>query len=343
MRFVLFLIFLGSLVLSCNDDKVSNVHEATPGKVDTAESGDADTDADADSDTDTDTDADPPTCEEQCGMELAVRLREEWGVPILTQNESVDFDWGEPSEVAEGIVSGFWPPVPDFPNVDVYPDAYNAATEILNDTYGWNWCCSVLDWAAEYHTPEYVTVHHTAGDFGTCDQYIQYVYDFHTFGQDHGWGDAGYQIIVCEDEPGVVTVYEGRYSGSTDLGRDPFSSIYVIGAHVSDHNTGNVGISLVGDFTSTAPDDAQFETYSRVVARVFYEAGLTDTSVLQGHRDWSGASTDCPGDQFYPLIPELQERIDYCQSECGIVPPSAFGPRAPNATLSSHEYLGENH
>lgn len=290
----------------------------------------------------------PDECTDQCGMNLTVRLRETWGTSIITQNQSVGYNWTDAQDVAAGIAAGNYPPMPDWPDVSTYPSAYNNATWYLNNWYSWNWCCSALDWPAEYHSPYMVTIHHTAGEFGTCDEYVTWVYNYHTFGPDHGWGDVGYQLLVCEED-GVVTIYEGRYSGSTDLARDAFSSIWVIGAHVSGYNTGNVGISLVGDFSSTAPSADELETVIRVAVRVYYETGLSDTSGLYGHRDLG--STECPGDELYSQLDRVRERINYCQNECGFAPPMAPltapmltpipGPAA--GFSSSREEFGNNH
>lgn len=352
------------LLTACDNDPDMRTKNGPPGSGDTSVGDSAqDTETDThDSDTSGGTDSNPDTghtdtapdecanAEELCGMDLTVRLREEWGASITGQNLSVGYDWSRASEVAEGIASGYYPPVPDFPDVSTYPDAYNDATDILNSEYGWGWCCSVLDWAAEYHTPQFVTVHHTAGSFGTCDEYVQWVFNYHAMGQDHGWGDAGYQFLVCEESPGNVVLYEGRFSGDTSPSRDPFSSIWVIGAHVGDHNTGNVGVSLVGDFSSIAPNADQFEFYSQVIARVFYETQLDDPETeLYGHRDW-GSGTECPGEEFYALLPEMTDRVEWCQQTCGITQRGMRARRSHTAsehnvtvTPSLHESAGDEY
>lgn len=330
-----------------DDDTTDNGDDDSAGDDDTTVVDDDSSPVDDDTVDDDTSDDDDTTSDEcadaanLCGQNLTVRLREDWGAGIPTQNVSSGYNWSDPSEVAEGIAAGYYPPVPSWPDVSVYPDAYNDATVILNDDYGWDWCCSVLDWPADYHAPDMVTIHHTAGAFGTCDEYVEWVYNFHTFGQYHGWGDVGYQLLVCEDSPGVVTLYEGRYSGSISPTRNPFSSIWVIGAHVAGYNTGNVGISLVGDFSTVAPDADEFETIQRVAARVYYELGLTDTTELYGHRDLG--STECPGNMLYNQLDAVRDRINWCQNTCGIWPKARMTApvSGPFVTESSKEGFGD--
>jgi hypothetical protein len=297
--------------------------EGLPDGADTdgAEPGDTDTDGDTDADSDTDagddtgTTADP--MDEACGMNLnssdQIDLRGiGWGTGIATQNASAGYDWDNPYDVAEGIaVAGLYPPVPDFGDVSIYPDAYNEATDILNEDYGWGWCCSVLDWAAEYHDPIYITIHHTAGRFDDVLEYTEFVYNYHTYGPDHGWGDVGYQRLVGRDaDDGEVHHIEGRFSGDDSPDRDTWGSLWVIGAHVGDNNTDNVGISTIGTYTDEAPDAETLAALKAHAARTAYEIGLTDTSLIVGHRDW--ASTECPGQELYDLLPEIREHVQQC-------------------------------
>lgn len=317
---------------------------------DTATDSDSDTDTGVDTDTGTDTDTAPDECANAahlCGMDLddQIELRGiGWGVGITTQNESSGYDWTDPSDVARGIaVGGLFPPVPDFPDTTVYPAAYDSATDILNSTYGWGWCCSTLDWPAEYDTPEYVTIHHTAGRFDDVTAYVEYVYNFHTFGEDHGWGDIGYQGLIGRDaDDDEIHHFEGRYSGDSSRSRNPWGSINVVGACVANHNTGNTCIAAIGDYSTSPPDAETFAALEAHTARVFYETGLTDTSHLIGHRDWDGASTECPGQALYDLLPTMRAHVDWCQNTCGLVPPPHMRQQVTGSAMkSSHEAFGD--
>ncbi|MBI4407777.1 MAG: N-acetylmuramoyl-L-alanine amidase [Candidatus Kerfeldbacteria bacterium] len=307
---------------------------------------DSDTDADSDSDSDTDTDSGTDECvdaAELCGMNLDSQIELRgigWGVGITTQYEGY-VDWTDAEQVAAGIAAGYYPPVPSFPDVSSYPTAYNDATWYLNNWYGWNWCCSALDWPAEYHNPEYITIHHTAGRFDDVLDYTEFVYNYHTFGPDHGWGDIGYQRLVGRDaDDGEIHHIEGRYSGDDSPSRDPWGSLWVIGAHVGDHNTNNAGISVIGTYTDAPPDVETLVAIKAHAARTAYEIGLTDTSNILGHRDW--ASTECPGEELYALLPEIRDHVDWCQNTCGLTPPSQFASSVLEPTIiSSREQFGD--
>lgn len=316
MRYYLFLL---ALLFGCTSDPVDDddilPDDDTTTDDDSSVSDDdsitPDDDATTDDDTADDDDTSPPDeCAEAdvvCGQTITTVHRSTWGASLVTQNQSV-YDWTDPEDVAAGIVDGYYPPMPDWPSVSVFPQAYNDATWYLNNWYSWGWCCSVLDWPPEEHWPTAVTVHHTAGNTSDCDTYIAWVANYHIFGEGHGWGDIGYQMMVCEDAAGLH-IYEGRMCTSND----DFSSMWCIGAHASGYNDGYVGISLVGDFTSVSPTVSELDTLTAVVARVMFEADI-DSSDLYGHRDFG--STECPGDELYALLPDMEATIDWCQS-CG--------------------------
>lgn len=352
MRYLMFVLFASLMSCAGNNDGMLTKQwppDADPNDtaIETDTDTDTDSDTDADSDTDSDTDTAPDECadaERLCGMDLddQIELRGiGWGVDITTQYDSYA-DWTDAEQVAAGIAAGYYPPVPSFPDVSTYPDAYNDATYYLNNWYGWNWCCSVLDWPAEYHNPEYITIHHTAGRFDDVLAYTEFVYNYHTFGPDHGWGDIGYQRLVGRDaDDGEIHHIEGRYSGDSSPGRDPWGSLWVIGAHVGDHNTDNAGISVIGTYIDAAPDTETLAAIKAHAARTAYEIGLTDTSNILGHRDW--ASTECPGEALYALLSEIREHVDWCQNTCGLTPPSHFAPPVPGpmVSISSHEAFGD--
>lgn len=344
--------------LACNDSDFPSRDWPPDGADDDTgvddDSSTSDDDSGNDDDSGDDTDDDdtaPDECAEAmtlCGMELddQIALRGiGWGVDITTQSASSGYDWADPIDVAEGIaVGGLYPPVPDFPDVSYYPDAYNEATDYLNDWYGWNWCCSVLNWAAEYHNPVYITVHHTAGRFDDVLDYTEYVYNFHTFGQDRGWGDIGYQRLVGRDaDDGEIHHIEGRWSGDASPDRDPWGSLWVVGAHVGGSNTDNAGVSVIGTYTDAPPDTETLAAVKAHVARTAYEIGLTETSLILGHRDWG--STECPGEQLYALLPEIREHVDWCQNTCGLTSMARMAAPVPGpfVTQSSHEFEGDNH
>ena len=168
-----------------------------------------------------------------------------------------------------------------------------------------------------------LTVHHTVTANSDPDPAatVRAIYFFQAVTED--FGDIGYHLLI--DQRG--TVYEGRYSGPDprpvfgprSVGPRPSM---VNGAHVGGFNAGNVGVALLGDLTSTGPTPAARRSLTLVLAALARVtdlnplgttayvnpiSGATRTvSTIAGHRDW--AATECPGNTFYPTLPQL--RID---------------------------------
>lgn len=82
----------------------------------------------------------------------------------------------------------------------------------------------------------------------------------------------------------------------------------VIGAHVGEHNTGNIGVCYVGgmdEHMSKAKDTrtpAQREALTDLVHwyRVKYP-GI----IVRGHRDWPGVKKDCPSFEVKKEFPNV--------------------------------------
>ncbi|MBV8080191.1 MAG: N-acetylmuramoyl-L-alanine amidase [Actinobacteria bacterium] len=160
-------------------------------------------------------------------------------------------------------------------------------------------------------------VHHTANtnDY-TPAQAAAIVRGIETYHvQGNGWNDIGYNFLV--DRYG--NVYEGR-AGGIDKN--------VIGAHALGFNTGTVGISLIGNFTSVTPppamqaalvkllawrlDVAHIDPLSKVVytsgGNLKFKAGTVVTlNAISGHRDTG--PTECPGNAAYALLPAIAKRV----------------------------------
>lgn len=177
-------------------------------------------------------------------------------------------------------------------------------------------------WAREFHPVQVVTVHHTAMPVARDPrETVRAVYWLHTV--ENGWGDIGYHLLI--DPEG--TVYEGRATGGPlPVFRGaplPGSARCVTGAHAVGHNSGNIGVCLLGDFTSAMPTRQARDALVRVVrtlcavsgvdpaARVDYTNPVTGASrkvhAVAMHRDWGG--TACPGDDFAARFWEVRERL----------------------------------
>ncbi|WP_367391798.1 N-acetylmuramoyl-L-alanine amidase [Lewinella sp. LCG006] len=151
-------------------------------------------------------------------------------------------------------------------------------------------------------TPTNVThmiVHHSAGTNSANDwaAIVRAIWDYHVNG--NGWSDIGYNYLV--DPNGVI--YEGR-------------GYNILGAHFCGMNSGTMGVCMMGDFTDIEPTNAALESLERLLAwkscdigadplgESFHASSGGVLKNISGHRD--GCSTACPGDSFYPLLPQVR-------------------------------------
>ncbi|PIU19467.1 MAG: hypothetical protein COT18_07370 [Elusimicrobia bacterium CG08_land_8_20_14_0_20_59_10] len=144
------------------------------------------------------------------------------------------------------------------------------------------------------HQPFYFTLHHTQAHYpGTYDRALaemQFIQDFHQNGR--GWIDIGYHFLI---DP-FGNIFEGR-------------PISVVGAHVKYHNTGNIGISIMGSFH---PPVSNIFTPGAKGSFLAVGTYLKDTytvnrSSFYAHRDLG--PTACPGDGLYAVMGTLRGLI----------------------------------
>lgn len=109
--------------------------------------------------------------------------------------------------------------------------------------------------------------------FGNKDQSVRSIQDFHM--DSRGWSDIGYNFLVRHDG----TIYIGR-------------GWNVIGAHVENHNTDNIGACFIG-FDTDVTDAAKQSLRALYDEAVQLKGGPLAKLV---HRDL--APTSCPGDQL---------------------------------------------
>ena len=152
---------------------------------------------------------------------------------------------------------------------------------------------SRADWGARRprcgsgtQTPTRATIHHTVtptNDSMTVPARLRQIQGFHMFSR--GWCDIGYNYLVSRDG----RVWRGRGART-------------VGAHVENANTGNVGVSFIGTYTSTAPTSTQMCNTAKLLRRLHEDFGglsLNRTDV-KGHRQLG--STSCPGSALYNRI-----------------------------------------
>ncbi|TBR21729.1 N-acetylmuramoyl-L-alanine amidase [bacterium] len=143
------------------------------------------------------------------------------------------------------------------------------------------------------HVPNKFTQHHTSGRRPATLQEsldeVKFIQDFHINGR--GWNDVGYHFLV--DPEGRI--FRGR-------------PVDVIGAHVANDNTGNVGVSFMG--THHPPFNhpvtpAEMEASVRIGKWLQASYGVTPET-YKGHRDRGTTKTDCPGDIMYARMEEVR-------------------------------------
>lgn len=168
-------------------------------------------------------------------------------------------------------------------------------------------------WPARFFPVQTITVHHSAIEVGPdATRGVRDIYRLHAV--DNGWGDIGYHLLV--DAAGVV--YEGRHCGTAPapilVAHPPLPgrAHAVTAGHVRGRNPGNIGVCMLGDFSSGVPGSRAQESLVRLLAAlcrivgirpaaaVRYTNPLTGESAsvsgLTRHRDWM--RTDCPGAAF---------------------------------------------
>jgi hypothetical protein len=159
-------------------------------------------------------------------------------------------------------------------------------------------------------TVTHLIVHHTAdsppasGDFAAWVRAIQIYHQ-----NSNGWADIGYNFLVAPN--GLL--FEGRGDG-------------VLGAHFSGVNTGTMGASVLGTYTAAIPPPAALQTLHALLAwqaerwkldpakSSYHASSQLELAVISGHRDANPSpratgTTECPGNAFYPLLPETRRAV----------------------------------
>ena len=144
----------------------------------------------------------------------------------------------------------------------------------------WGANASYMSWDPEYARAGHVVVHHTAGtnsySAGQSASIVRGIYYYHAVVLD--WGDIGYNFLV--DKFG--TVFEGR-SGSVAAPAGRMS----IGAHARGVNTGTIGISMMGDYSTVSPSDAQLSSVGKMAGWFLKRAGISDVTGWAGLHVWT--------------------------------------------------------
>jgi hypothetical protein len=130
-----------------------------------------------------------------------------------------------------------------------------------------------------------IVVHHSALPLSDGPLEIQHKH-MHT----KGYADIAYQFVI--DQTGQI--YEGR-------------NLNVRGAHTGGHNTGTVGIVLLGNFEEIEPTGAQLVSLKQLGRCLRDEFAITH---IAGHRDFQPEVTACPGENLEALLPGLAQELN---------------------------------
>lgn len=95
---------------------------------------------------------------------------------------------------------------------------------------------------------------------------------------DRGWSDVGYHWLI--------EIVEGEWIAT--MGRP----MYRNGAHVKNHNTGSIGVAIIGDFEHEAPPVESVHLCAELCAALCRAQGIR-TAEIYGHGDLR--ATKCPG------------------------------------------------
>jgi hypothetical protein len=171
-----------------------------------------------------------------------------------------------------------------------------------------------------------IIVHHSAADPApgqTPQQVLQNIY----YGDIHDRGFVDFSYTYAIDWNGGI--WEGRANAAPGQpapgppGMDASGNV-VVGAHALSFNAGTVGLVLLGNLDVHPAPPAQYQALVALVAWLAASHGLDPHGVslytnpitpsvtatlpnILGHRDVT--ATDCPGNLFYPLLPQLRDDV----------------------------------
>ena len=136
---------------------------------------------------------------------------------------------------------------------------------------------------------QYITVHHDGTTpFYAVDETasLARLESIRTAHRGQNWGDIGYHFAV--DRAGRI--YQGR-------------PLNWQGAHVKDHNEGNIGVVNLGNFDQQSPSDAQVRGL-RTILGMLQSQYRVPVSRIRTHQEW--APTACPGRSMQSYMTSLR-------------------------------------
>ena len=191
------------------------------------------------------------------------------------------------------------------------------------------WCPSGN--CPEHPNPSYtqvthLIVHHSAGSNTSNDwaAVVRSIWSFHV--NDRGWSDIGYNWLVAPSG----TIFQGRGDN-------------IIGAHFCGKNSKTMGVCMMGTYMTVLPQDTAVASLQKLLswkacqedidplATKYHPSSGKYLKQISGHRD--GCSTACPGDLFYPTLPEIRQQVSLrVTNNCANI----FAPAPLNASIQDN-------
>ena len=192
-----------------------------------------------------------------------------------------------PQPVPQIVSRSEWGALP--PNHDAVNEYGHAETPLESAWYVYNRPLDEI-----YNT---VVIHHSATLLG-ANETMPSLQRLHL--EINQWADVAYHYAI--DKNGVI--YEGR-------------DIHVRGASVAGHNTGIIGVVVMGDFERDQPLDLQITVLQSLVN---WLAGIYSLSHLAAHAEFNPESI-CPGEHFVPYLDQLAQNAGLARGTEGYVAP----------------------
>lgn len=209
---------------------------------------------------------------------LLASLRYEAVIPAEDDSDAAEPSLLEPGEEQQGLAS-------DLANVGVLSRAV--------------WGARGTRCTSQNSSKYRIAVHHTVTPptyAGTYAARVRQIQSFHMDGR--GYCDVAYHFLVTTDG----RMWEGR-------------PVQLLGAHVGGNNTGNVGVAFIGCFQPgacgnmgpTTPPEVMVEGGAKLIRQIASRYGISrSSSTVKGHRDHSGQSTSCPGNNLHARLGALR-------------------------------------
>lgn len=178
------------------------------------------------------------------------------------------------------------------PKVNTIPEP-----EIKDYDYSW------AKPAEDIGTVTKITIHHTGGVQSSSTDILDTIHNEHLVKDGFDNRGMGYHFIIMADG----SIYRGREENA-------------LGSHTGGNNTGNLGISLAGNFDTDGPNPGfneptqeQLDSLTSLVAYLCNKHSLVPSSdTIWGHYehyDGRGVWTGCPGNNLGKHIASLIESV----------------------------------